>query len=58
MLDKPKNTTKKKSAIGSDQSERFKETARKLGSDERPEEFEKVLMKIAKSKADKKLVRP
>lgn len=33
----------------SEQSARFKETARKLGADERPEEFEKVLKKVAAS---------
>lgn len=30
-----------------EQSARFKETARKLGADERPEEFDKVLKKVA-----------
>jgi hypothetical protein len=33
-----------------EQSARFKETARKLGTDERPEEFDKVLTKIARVK--------
>jgi hypothetical protein len=34
-----------------EQSARFKETARKLGADERPEEFEKVLKKVAPRKS-------
>ena len=37
-----------------DQSARFVETARKLGADERPEEFEKVLKKVARVKVQPK----
>jgi hypothetical protein len=33
-----------------EQSARFKETARKLGADERPEEFDKVLKTVARPK--------
>jgi hypothetical protein len=35
------------------QSARFIETARKLGADERPEEFEKVIKKVARQKIEK-----
>jgi hypothetical protein len=38
----------------SEQSARFKETARKLDADERPEEFEQILRKVVKVKAAKK----
>lgn len=34
-----------------EQSARFKETARQLSADERPEEFEKVLKRVAQPKA-------
>jgi hypothetical protein len=34
----------------SEQSARFKETARRLGADERPEEFERVLKAVAPRK--------
>jgi hypothetical protein len=42
---KPKNPTKKMSQA--EQSERFKETARKLGVDESGESFERVFKRIA-----------
>jgi hypothetical protein len=41
---KPKNPTKKMTQA--EQSERFKETARKLGADESGEAFERALRKI------------
>lgn len=49
---KPKRSTKLNEA---EQTARFIETARKLGADERPEEFEKLLKKVAVSK--KKIAR-
>ena len=40
---RPKDTPEKQHA-------RFKEMARRLGADERPEEFEKMLKKVAPNK--------
>jgi hypothetical protein len=42
MASKKSNELKQK-----EQSARFIETARKLGADERPEEFDKLLKKVA-----------
>jgi hypothetical protein len=46
MKHAPKMHTKRLTPV--EQSARFIETARKIGADERPEEFEKVLRKVAK----------
>jgi hypothetical protein len=45
---------KKPKSTQAEQSARFIETARKLGADERPEEFDKVIEKIAKRKPQPK----
>ena len=44
---------KSKRLTTAEQSARFIETARKLGADERPEEFAKVLKKVASAKKKK-----
>jgi hypothetical protein len=46
--------SKKPKESQTEQSARFIEAAKKVEADERPEEFEKVLKKIAPSKAFKK----
>jgi hypothetical protein len=46
---------KKKMALKpAEQSARFKETARALGADERPEEFDKLLKRVAPISKPKK----
>jgi len=45
--------TKKKKMTQAKQSASFKETARQLGADERPEEFDKVFKKVVPVKPSK-----
>ena len=54
MAEEPKPPPKRKprrKMTKAEQSERFKETARKLGADESGEAFERVLRKIVPPKA-------
>jgi hypothetical protein len=45
---------KTKRLTPAEQSARFKETARKLGADERPEEFDKVIKRLSTARVMKK----
>jgi hypothetical protein len=49
---------KAKRLTPAEQSARFIETARKIGTDERPEEFGRVLGKVAKQRPSKSVRKP